>query len=228
MRTSLGLYHTGGAAAWTPASLPSLVAWYDASDTATITESGGSVSQWNDKSGNANHLVQGTGSAQPTTGTRTMNSRNVLDFDGTSDFMTVTITPSQPFTCFAVYALDDTSKMRVWDSDSGSGSRALLNPSSGQFGIHAGSTVNVEASDTNSVCHMALYSGSSSKVQIDGTLYTSIDPLTAGVVTGLRVGQDVGGTFGDMRLADLAFCTGDQSASFADYLAYARSYWGTP
>jgi hypothetical protein len=58
------------------------VLWLDAADTATITESGGSVSQWNDKSGNGYIFTQGTGAAQPKTGTRTQNGLNVLDFDG--------------------------------------------------------------------------------------------------------------------------------------------------
>jgi hypothetical protein len=56
--------------------------WLDASDTATITASGGSVSQWNDKSGNGRNVTQGTAAAQPTTGTRTLNGLNVLNFDG--------------------------------------------------------------------------------------------------------------------------------------------------
>ena len=68
--------------AWTPYLLSSLRAWYDAADAATIVESGGLVSQWNDKSGAARHVTQGTGSAQPTTGVRTLNGLNVLDFDG--------------------------------------------------------------------------------------------------------------------------------------------------
>jgi hypothetical protein len=60
----------------------------DASDTATITESGGSVSQWNDKSGNNRHVTQGTGIKQPTTGSETKNGRNVIVFDGTNDELT--------------------------------------------------------------------------------------------------------------------------------------------
>jgi hypothetical protein len=56
--------------------------WLDASDTATITASLGSVSQWDDKSGNARHVTQGTAAAQPTTGTQTINGLNVIDFDG--------------------------------------------------------------------------------------------------------------------------------------------------
>jgi len=66
---------------FTPASLnPTL--WLDASDISTITESSGSVSQWNDKSANGYTFTQGTGAAQPKTGARTQNGLNVLDFDG--------------------------------------------------------------------------------------------------------------------------------------------------
>lgn len=56
------------------------VLWFDASDASTITESAGAVSQWDDKSGNALHATQGTGSSQPTTGVTTLNGLNVLDF----------------------------------------------------------------------------------------------------------------------------------------------------
>lgn len=41
------------------------LAWYDANDASTITIATG-VSQWNDKSGNARNLTQGTGGSQPT------------------------------------------------------------------------------------------------------------------------------------------------------------------
>jgi hypothetical protein len=56
--------------------------WLDASDTATITASLGSVSQWDDKSGNGRNVTQGTAAAQPTTGASTLNGLNVLNFDG--------------------------------------------------------------------------------------------------------------------------------------------------
>jgi hypothetical protein len=57
---------TGGVSElWTPANITTS-AWYDAADASTITESGGSVSQWDDKSGNDNHVVQGDGALQPT------------------------------------------------------------------------------------------------------------------------------------------------------------------
>src|SRR5215472_10667469 len=47
-----GLGSTGGAAAWTPAQLPNLVAWYDAQTASTIILNGSTVAQWNDRSGN--------------------------------------------------------------------------------------------------------------------------------------------------------------------------------
>ena len=61
--------------------------WLDASDTTTITSSGGSVSQWTDKSANAYTFTQATSTNQPTTGSRTINSKNVLNFDGTTDYL---------------------------------------------------------------------------------------------------------------------------------------------
>jgi hypothetical protein len=68
------------------------VLWFDADDASTITASSGSVSQWNDKSTNALHATQSTSASQPTTGSVTLNGRNVIDFDGTADFMSSTST----------------------------------------------------------------------------------------------------------------------------------------
>lgn len=58
-----------------------LIAWYDASDTSTITASGGAVSQWNDKSGNGNNVTQSTESLKPTTGSVTVNGLNAISFN---------------------------------------------------------------------------------------------------------------------------------------------------
>jgi hypothetical protein len=51
-----------------------------------ITESGSSVSQWDDKSGNNNHATQGSGGAQPVTNSD-FNGNNSLQFDGASSWM---------------------------------------------------------------------------------------------------------------------------------------------
>jgi hypothetical protein len=85
--------NTGSAAtatvtkAFVPTDISSMALWLDAADTSSITASGGAVSQWSDKSGNGRHATQGTAGNRPTTGTRTLNSRNVLDFVRTSQHL---------------------------------------------------------------------------------------------------------------------------------------------
>jgi hypothetical protein len=54
--------------------------WLDASDTATITQSGGAVSQWTDKSANAYTFTQATAANKPSTGVDTQNGKNVLTY----------------------------------------------------------------------------------------------------------------------------------------------------
>lgn len=69
---------------WTPAEI-AVAAWYDASDSATITLVGSKVSAIADKSGNSRHLSQGTDSLRPTVSTAYQNGLNVLTFDGADD-----------------------------------------------------------------------------------------------------------------------------------------------
>lgn len=71
-------------ALWTPAKITTAL-WLDAADSSTITESGGAVSQWADKSGNERNFT-GSGSTAPATGVSTQNNLNVLDFEG--DYLT--------------------------------------------------------------------------------------------------------------------------------------------
>lgn len=99
----------------TPASYPGLSMWYDASDTSTIT--GSPVSQWNDKSGNGNHLIQPTAGQRPTTGTL-VNTRNSITFAGnngaSSQWMYVTGVTNSPNTVFVVFK-SATASWADWD-----------------------------------------------------------------------------------------------------------------
>jgi hypothetical protein len=79
------LASVGGEPDWD--SLSGYIAHWDASDASTITQSGGSVSQWDDKSGSGYHLTQGTGTQQPRIDTHTQNGLAVMAFDGTNDFL---------------------------------------------------------------------------------------------------------------------------------------------
>ena len=73
---------------WNPGML-STALWLDAADVSTITESGGAVSQWDDKSGNGRNAVQASSASRPAYTTNALNGKNVLTLDGTDDFMTV-------------------------------------------------------------------------------------------------------------------------------------------
>lgn len=73
--------HPGGPELWTPAQITTQL-WFDAADASTVTIATG-VSQWNDKSGNARHVVQATGANQPTYGAVLLNSLPVLTYDAT-------------------------------------------------------------------------------------------------------------------------------------------------
>lgn len=127
---ALGINRDLSKLAWTPAQLTTAL-WLDAADSSTITESGGAVSQWDDKSGNNNHATQGTGSSQPTTSARNLNGQNVLDFS--SDFMRAPVnidSADQPnMSFFVVFAQDvTTGSMALFGADDGGWDRiALLN-----------------------------------------------------------------------------------------------------
>jgi hypothetical protein len=71
-----------------PLDISGCVGWWDASDAASITQSGGLVSQWNDKSGQNNHATA-SGSARPTLTAGGLNGRSVMTFDGSANAMTV-------------------------------------------------------------------------------------------------------------------------------------------
>ena len=71
-----------GAGAWSPSDLSGLLAWYDASDSGSLTLTGSLVDQWNDLSGNGNHFTA-SGTARPTYGATSFNtSKPGITFDG--------------------------------------------------------------------------------------------------------------------------------------------------
>lgn len=83
MPSSVGVVSSG----FDPVMSLSPALWLDAADTSTITASSGAVSEWRDKSGNSRHVSQATSSKQPSTGTRTQNGLNLIDFDGSDDLL---------------------------------------------------------------------------------------------------------------------------------------------
>lgn len=100
--------------AWSPLKLSPL-GWWDAKDYSTITESGGAVSQWSDKSGNSNHVLQSNGSYKPTYSATGFASAPSILFDGTDDFLerqTINVNTTK-LTCSMVFVQ---VSYKVWAS----------------------------------------------------------------------------------------------------------------
>jgi len=87
-RLTLAKSFTWNESVWNP-SMISTVLWLDANDSATITQSSGAVSQWNDKSGNGRNFTQSTSANRPTYASTGLNNKPTLEF-GADDFMELT------------------------------------------------------------------------------------------------------------------------------------------
>lgn len=223
---------------WTPVSLPSLVAWFDAADAASITASGGAVSQWADKSGNNYHIAQSTGGAKPTTGATTQNGRNVLDFDG-GDSLSRQTTPttSQPGTvlCVARHTGAAGTNATVFDGYVHPTRWSVYQKqSTAAIAMYSGS---VELSGSSSWasawhCVCAIFNDSSSTLHVDGAAdeLIGVTPGTS-ALAGFGVGALVGnnGNFWTGSIAEVivyasALSTDDRNLAEA----YLKAKWGTP
>jgi len=81
--TCLSQVKAGSLESFVPTDIPNMQLWLDASDASTITEVGGNVSQWDDKSGNNVYASQAVGSKQPSYGTDVTGG--FIEFTGTGN-----------------------------------------------------------------------------------------------------------------------------------------------
>lgn len=119
----LGIYASAisGNLGFNPLSISGCQLWMDAADTATISVSGSAVTQWNDKSGNSRNFAQSTAGNRPSSGTRTQNGKNIIDFDGTDDRLVSTSATSTwtflhngtEYTCFFAVVKDGDAYMDI-------------------------------------------------------------------------------------------------------------------
>jgi len=113
--TSAGTLTAAGSTSGTfsPASLPGIVGWWKGDDAATITAAGSParVSAWANKAGAAGPLTQPTATNQPSSGTRTINGRNALDFNaaGSQHMVAAGVTPAPTYRYWAFVMTNDTT-----------------------------------------------------------------------------------------------------------------------
>ena len=228
---------------FSPGNIPGLVAWYDPSDTSSITESTGAVSAIADLGTGGLNLLQGNASFQPTTGTRSINSLNVLDFDGT-EFMSKSGFPvpaSGNLTLCMVAELDatvlDTNSIvsmdasRDYQIDAGNASQwngRMRQSSLGGAG-DANWTGGPYNSDPHVFCIVFDFTNSIRKAYIDGVQVMVDNAYTAklNVSQNLRAfanraGNDYcNGAMGEFYLAESC-----ATACLAQSFAYLGDKWG--
>ena len=211
----------------------------DASDSTTITkDSSNLVSAWNDKSGQANHVVQATGSKQPLWVEQVQNTLPTIRFDGTDDFLKITAFTggalAQPNTVFVVCKMPTASTgwRAVYDGETArhvfyTQANNASNPTCSQ--MYAGAELGtVVADSTNIFLYTQLWNGASStlrksKTQIDsgnaGT--TSFDGITLGA------GNNGTGNVGNPDICEIIVYDSSLSTSDRDSIEdYLTKKWG--
>ena len=155
----IGVAHGGAVSSFTPEDITTDW-WLDAKDSSTITESGGNVSQWNDKSGNGYNVTQGTAGFQPKLSTLASGETAIL-FDGSDDNMASGTTfTSNSFDIFIVGAPQGAESLQTESSSGLNGLNLVeqvfypISQGSGGdagFGVSIG-TNGVSCSEHASVC----------------------------------------------------------------------------
>lgn len=225
-----------------PPDIRGLSLWLDANDAATITHAAGAVSRWNDKSGNAYHATQGTGTNQPITNTRTINSKNVLDFDGSNDYMLLPSglysIPASDNTLFAVAATDNiaTVNQHIFSgANGGAGRHRMLinasttnnvNYSNSATGVAATKTITTDTNPHIVLGHCATTTGS---LYYDGG--TATTATTSNVtLTAIRIGSFAGGVTSLLNgiIAEVIIYNSALSTTDLNRVGnYLKSKWGT-
>lgn len=180
---------------WTPAQIATQL-WFDASDVSTITESGGAVSQWDDKSGNDYHATQATAAQKPTTNSRTINGLNALEFfddAGHRKLSNNSLALSQGYSVFGVVQDDGLAGYHTWWSGLGGGARSFASKNSGGNRTYwASSSIIGTAMSANVELWSVIFNGASSTLYVDGSLDASGNPGSNGVTSGFYIGSESG------------------------------------
>jgi hypothetical protein len=118
----IGASPLGAPALWSPTQLTTIDLWVDASDSSTVTTSGSSVTSWADKGSSSKTA---TGNGGPTLVSSAQNNLDVISFDGSNDYfsLSASITADETLSAYIVFNADvGTSGNRYLIDESGNSS----------------------------------------------------------------------------------------------------------
>lgn len=166
-----------GARGFNPANLGNLAAWFRFNS--GITDTAGAVSQWNDASGNARHLLQATATNQPAK----QGDGSIL-FDGVDNFLKCdAFTLNQPETVYILFKqVTWTSADFVFDGNANSTMGLRQITGSPRLGLSAGGAGGPSSTDLAVDTYGAvasIFNGAASVVHIGSTTSATGDPGAA-------------------------------------------------
>jgi hypothetical protein len=195
---------TGGARrGLAPQALSGLRAWYRSDLGITIATG---VSQWNDLSGNGNHLLQAAGPSQPTRTLGVINGSPAIVFSAAST-MAASFTLGQPSTLFAVVRADTWGDTNTLFDGVAAGASAMVQQFTASANVRlvagAAGVDGVQLPVSTFALLVATFNGASSSIKItDGTQLNGT--LGADNPNGLTVGSRAGGTaFANISVAEI-------------------------
>ena len=223
---------------WSPKlpTITGLILHLDASDMTTITKDGSNnLSQWNDKSGQGNNVVQATLANQPVWTNSILNSMPVIRFIASNN-ETIKVSAftggaeSQPNTVIMVGEGSQGTGRYIFDSGAAS-TRAGITSDGTYVRMYAGAESTTTITNENGTPRMWRYefNGTSSKVEKSGTGVQTINGGTGstnGIVLGNYQGEASGNAY-DGDIAEFLFYNKILSAQeLSDIETYLTDKWG--
>lgn len=240
--------------AFSPTQVAGLSLWLDSSDPSTLFQDsalttpasadGDPVGGWKDKSGNGRHVSQGTSSARPLLKLSVQNSKNVIRFDGTDDFLgrAAIGLGSGNFTVLTVNNRGATSRTVLSEGSSGgntpltlfgfSSGGDLLGNCRDDAGTEVSAGVFTAASDSAWHVNAFRRTGAAFKLWVDAATATASATLSTQTVNQLGVGclcrvvnsQFFGGDLAEVQV----YAASVSDADLALLSAQLKAKWGTP
>jgi len=179
---------------FSPLQLTALRAWYKSDVGITIATG---VSQWDDQSGNGNHLVQAATVSQPVVTAAAINGLPAITFDGANSFMQIAFTLPQPVTLFMLlravtWSINDNFCDGAAISDTMLIQQVTASPQIRMFGgASLGNNSDLAVNTFGLIT--AIFNGVSSELQINNNTALSGDAGTASPA-GLTLGSRRTGT----------------------------------
>ena len=197
---------------------------------AGITKDGGNlVSQWDDQSGQANHLVQATGTNKPLWVDNNRSAKPTINFDGVDNFMKVTSfaggSIAHPRYLFIVAKEPSATSMGFMAEDDENDPRFRL---TGGYDISdqldlTGGTVALNTWHYYTI----LWNGASSDLRRNAVSVLSGNSGSGGTFNGMTLGALSNGGYGDAQVAEVLLYNNDIGVTNRNSIeAYLATRWG--